>query len=69
MATCTQIVWTYIFELAFLHEIINGWSFLGTALILGYMLVVAMLKVVDSRHRVEEVPLLASNDPEAALSR
>lgn len=35
LATCTQIVWTYIFELAFLHEAIDGSSIMGTVLILG----------------------------------
>ena len=45
MVTCTQIVWTYIFELAFLHEGINGWSLAGTTLILGFMVVVGYLKL------------------------
>lgn len=45
LATCTQIVWTYVFELAFLHEVINRWSLAGTGLILGYMLVVAATKM------------------------
>jgi hypothetical protein len=53
--------------LAFLHETINGWSFLGTSLILGYMLVVAATKIIDSRNRIEETPLLSSEDPEALL--
>lgn len=44
LGTTTQIVWTYIFELLFLHEVINGWSLAGTGLILGFMLVVAFLK-------------------------
>ena len=44
LGTTTQIVWTYIFELLFLHEVINGWSVAGTGLILGFMLVVAFLK-------------------------
>ena len=45
LATCTQIVWIYIFELAFLHEAINGWSLSGTGLILGFMLVVGYSKM------------------------
>ncbi|KAL7552228.1 hypothetical protein ACHAWF_015447 [Thalassiosira exigua] len=45
LGTTTQIVWTYIFELAFLHEALNAWSLGGTSLILGYMLVVAMAKL------------------------
>jgi hypothetical protein len=69
LATCTQIVWTYIFELAFLHETINGWSFLGTSLILGYMLVVAATKMLDSMNRIEETPLLPSEDPESPLTQ
>lgn len=48
LATSTQIVWTYIFELAFLHEALNGWSLGGTGLILGYMLVVGVLKMFES---------------------
>ena len=45
LATCTQIVWSYIFELAFLHEALNRWSLIGTGLILGYMLMVAAIKM------------------------
>lgn len=45
LVTSTQIVWTYIFELTFLHEGINGWSFAGTTLILGFMVVVGYLKL------------------------
>ena len=48
MVTCTQIVWTYIFELAFLHEGINGFSLGGTCLILGFMLYVGYLKIKQS---------------------
>jgi drug/metabolite transporter (DMT)-like permease len=44
LATTTQIVWTYIFELTILHEMLNWWSVAGTILILGYMLFVAILK-------------------------
>ena len=48
MATSTQIVWTFIFELLFLHESLNLWSITGTALILGYMMIVGIIKVVES---------------------
>jgi drug/metabolite transporter (DMT)-like permease len=54
LATCTQIVWTYIFELAFLHEGVNSWSLAGTAIILGYMLVVAFFKILESREKAQE---------------
>lgn len=49
LATSTQIVWTYVFEMAFLHETLNAWSVAGTGLILGYMLVVAAMKYASSR--------------------
>ena len=49
LATSTQIVWTYLFELAFLHEAINGWSLAGTGLIIGYMLIVAFIKLTPRR--------------------
>jgi hypothetical protein len=45
LATSTQIVWTYVFELAFLHEALDPWSLAGTGLIMGYMLVVAGIKI------------------------
>jgi drug/metabolite transporter (DMT)-like permease len=48
LATSTQIVWTYIFELMFLHEGINGWSLAGTGLILGFMVIVGISKVAAS---------------------
>jgi drug/metabolite transporter (DMT)-like permease len=54
LATCTQIVWTYIFELGFLHEPIDQWSLSGTALILGYMLIVAIIKMVRSEKAEKE---------------
>ena len=50
LATSTQIVWTYIFELAFLHEALNFWSLGGTGLILGYMVIVGIVKVIESNH-------------------
>ena len=48
LATSTQIVWTYIFELMFLHEALNMWSLSGTGLILGYMLIVGAIKMLES---------------------
>lgn len=54
LATSTQIVWTYIFELAFLHETINSWSLAGTGLIIGYMLVVAVIKMSAAGQPQEE---------------
>lgn len=54
LATSTQIVWTYIFELAFLHETINSWSLAGTGLIIGYMLVVAVIKMSAAGRPQEE---------------
>ncbi|KAL7569816.1 hypothetical protein ACA910_008829 [Epithemia clementina (nom. ined.)] len=55
LATSTQIVWTYIFELTLLHESLQGWSVAGTALILGYMLLVACVKwVQQQRHQQEQ---------------
>jgi len=48
LATSTQIVWTYIFELLFLHEALNLWSLAGTGLIMGYMLVVGAIKMINS---------------------
>jgi hypothetical protein len=65
LATSTQIVWTYIFELAFLHEGINGWSLSGTLLILGFMLLVGCLKMknADPKHHEE----VAGETEETAL--
>lgn len=51
LATCTQIVWTYIFELAFLHEALNRWSVGGSGLILGYMVVVAAVKIHNAAYK------------------
>lgn len=48
LATSTQIVWTYIFEIMFLHEAINAWSIGGTGLILGYMLLVGVIKMLEA---------------------
>jgi len=78
LATCTQIVWTYIFELAFLHEALNRWSLGGSGLILGYMLVVAVMKMnsiagndlskpIDEEEAVsEDTPLLLGAPSETA---
>jgi len=48
LATSTQIVWTFIFEILFLHEEINMWSISGTALILGFMVIVGVIKIMES---------------------
>lgn len=58
LATSTQIVWTYIFELAFLHEALNMWSLGGTGLILGYMLIVGVVKMMESGNTVAPAPRL-----------
>jgi drug/metabolite transporter (DMT)-like permease len=55
LVTCTQIVWTYIFEIAILHEAINGWSILGTALILGFMLIVGYIKMHQEPEPIDTV--------------
>ena len=53
LATSTQIVWTFIFEILFLHEQLNLWSLAGTALILGYMMVVGVIKIMESEAGVK----------------
>jgi len=53
LATSTQIVWTFVFEILFLHESLNIWSLAGTALILGYMMVVGIIKVIESRKHAD----------------
>lgn len=53
LATSTQIVWTFIFEILLLHETLNPWSLAGTALILGYMMIVGVIKVVESRKNAD----------------
>ena len=61
LATSTQIVWTYIFEHVFLHEVINSWSLAGTGLIIGYMLIVAVIKMAalpQNSQQQESTPLL-----------
>lgn len=51
LVTSTQIVWTFLFEVLFLHEGINSWSLSGTTLILGFMLVVGAMKLRESETR------------------
>jgi len=48
LVTSTQICWTFIFEVLFLHEALSLWSLAGTSLILGYMLIVGVIKMVES---------------------
>lgn len=66
LATCTQIVWTYVFELAFLHEALNQWSLGGTALILGYMLVVAVIKLVQTETAPQRGQEVARSESEGS---
>ena len=65
LATCSQIVFTYLFELLFLHEGINLWSIAGTILILGFMVVVGMLKMQSANPAVHE--MVAGETEELAL--
>ena len=55
---------TYVFELLFLHEALDGWSLAGSGLILGYMLVVAILKLIRESEYIpsEETELLPFAD-------
>ena len=55
LATSTQIVWTFIFEIMFLHEELNLWSLAGTTLILGYMMIVGIIKVIESDKYIAEI--------------
>ena len=48
LVTSTQICWTFIFEVLFLHEALSLWSLAGTSLILGYMLIVGIIKMIES---------------------
>ena len=48
LATCSQIVFTYLFELMFLHEPINLFSVAGTVLIIGFMALVGFFKMKDA---------------------
>ena len=65
LATCSQIVFTYIFEMAFLHEAINIWSIAGTVLILGFMVIVGTLKMKDADDNIHET--VAGEPEELAL--
>lgn len=65
LATCTQIVWTYVFELTFLHEPLNVWSMAGTVLILGFMVVVGALKMQNADESIHET--VAGEPEEIAL--
>ena len=65
LATCSQIVFTYAFELLFLHEAINIWSVAGTLLILGFMMIVGSCKMKQADGNVHE--LVAGEPEELAL--
>ena len=65
LATCSQIVFTYIFEMAFLHEAINSWSIAGTILILGFMVIVGVFKMQEADETVHET--VAGEPEELAL--
>jgi len=65
LATCSQIVFTYIFELTFLHEDINVWSVAGTVLILGFMIIVGFCKMQQADGTVHET--VAGETEEFAL--
>ncbi|KAL7532636.1 hypothetical protein ACHAWF_004192 [Thalassiosira exigua] len=65
LATCSQIVFTYFFELTFLHEAINIWSVCGTVLILGFMVIVATFKMKVADETVHEI--VAGETEELAL--
>lgn len=65
LATCSQIVFTYIFELAFLHEPVNVWSVAGTLLILGFMVIVGIFKMKVADENIHET--VAGEPEELAL--
>ena len=65
LATCSQIVFTYVFELAFLHEAINVWSVAGTLLILGFMVIVGSFKMQQADDTIHET--VAGEPEELAL--
>uniref|UniRef100_A0A7S3L0E2 EamA domain-containing protein n=1 Tax=Amphora coffeiformis TaxID=265554 RepID=A0A7S3L0E2_9STRA len=65
LATCSQIVFTYLFEMLFLHEAINLWSLAGTVLILGFMVVVGILKMQQADESIHET--IAGEPEELAL--
>jgi drug/metabolite transporter (DMT)-like permease len=62
LATCTQIVFTYVFEMAFLHERMNGWSVVGTLLIVGFMTLVALHKMNSTGVAAHEA--VAADEPD-----
>mmetsp|Transcript_23420 Transcript_23420/g.41086 ORF Transcript_23420/g.41086 Transcript_23420/m.41086 type:complete len:405 (+) Transcript_23420:119-1333(+) len=64
LATSTQIVWTLVFEILFLHEPLNPWSLGGTALILGFMIIVGVIKVAEHNKHPE---LHEEIDPEETI--
>lgn len=67
LVTTTQIVWTYAFELMFLHEKVDLWSLGGTGLIIGYMLILAVIKMIESHRKAVEAremdPALLETEP------
>lgn len=65
LATCSQIVFTYVFELAFLHEPLNLWSLGGTVLILGFMVIVGIFKMKYADDNIHET--VAGEPEELAL--
>ena len=58
-------MWTYAFEILFLHEGINLWSVSGTVLILGFMSFVGIIKMKQADERIHET--VAGEPEEAAL--
>jgi len=69
LAMSTQIVWSFIFEFLFLHESINMWSLSGTVLILGYMIIIGIVKVIesDSGYRTKQIDVEEGIDDEGVL--
>lgn len=66
LVTTTQIVWTYVFELSFLHEPVDLWSLGGTALIMGYMLLVGIIKLFTNSSKQQQQINEETNDDEEA---
>jgi drug/metabolite transporter (DMT)-like permease len=72
LATCSQIVFTYVFELAFLHEPINALSVAGTLLIVGFMVLIGLAKMKEAEEdgswsTVREETVVAGETEELAL--
>ena len=71
LVTCSQIVFTYIFELTFLHEPINLWSVSGTILILTFMTIVGIQKMNNNNANhpnvMPETVVVAGEPEELAL--